>query len=149
MAKPGVKPQEKYVDTLDSVSRKRYESKLSTIGGLDPYENGQWSDDVGLFPPVAQDDISDYLVHRTSYYTRKSFKANKQLGAHNQQTSGWVKKLLAHKPRGCDNTIITAEVSTNTETVTHNTVGPLFTLAYTFGKALCHLHFSRFCHSVL
>ena len=108
--KIGTKVLEKYIDTLDSVSRRRYESKLCAVNNVDHYENSEWSENVARLPPVEQVDISDYLVHRTSYYTREKFKAEKALGAHNQLTSGWVKKILTHKPRGCGNTIIIAQV---------------------------------------
>ena len=116
MSKSGSKSSQKvctkYIDTLDSVSRSRYESKLTSVKNVDPYENTEWSEDVDLarFPPVKKDDISDYLVHRTSYYTRKKFKAEKALGAHKQLTLGWVNKISTHTPHGCDNTIVIAQV---------------------------------------
>lgn len=84
--------------------------KLSSVNGVDPYETPEWSNDVKLLPLIEQEDIADYLVHRTSFYTRQAFKASKQLGAHNQHTSGWVKTVFTHNPRNCQNTIITAEV---------------------------------------
>ena len=94
MAKPSQKSekkvQEKYIDSLDKVSRERYEQKLTLVKNVDPYELTGWSDDPGILPPVEKDDINEYLVHRTSYYTRQQFKAEKSLGAHNQMTSGWA-----------------------------------------------------------
>ena len=82
---------------------------MCAVNNVDPYQNTEWSEDVARLPSVEQVDIRDYLVHRTSY-TRERFKAEKALGAHNQLTSGWVKKILTHKPRGCGNTIIIAQV---------------------------------------
>jgi hypothetical protein len=81
MAKSAVITPQDYFDGLDPVSKRRYELKLQSVDGIDPYKNDVWSDDVGLLPPVAQADIYEYLVHRTSYYTMQSFKANKALGA--------------------------------------------------------------------
>ena len=101
----------RYIDSLDKAARCRYEAKLVAVKNIDPYQNLIWTDDPKYLPPVEQDDISDYLVHRTSFYTRKKFKAYKQLGAHNQHTSGWVKTIYTHKPRDCENIIATAEVS--------------------------------------
>ena len=95
--------------TLDSVSRRQYENKLCTVNNVDPYQNSEWSEDVARLPSIKQVEISDYLVHKTNYYTLEKFKAEKALGAHNQLTSGWVKKILTHKPWGCRNTIIIAQ----------------------------------------
>ncbi|XP_070189196.1 uncharacterized protein [Littorina saxatilis] len=99
-----------YVDTLDDVSKRRYLQKIAAVKNIDPYENEDWSDDAKTFPPLDKCDVFEYLVNRTSYYTRERFKAMKQLGAHNQLTSGWVKKMYTHRPHGCENTIITSQV---------------------------------------
>ena len=98
-----------YVDTLDSTSRRRYDEKIKDIENIDPFEHPTWSTDENLLPKIEQEDIYDYLRNRVSFYTREQFKAEKQLGAHNQLTSGWVKSVVSYKPQGCD-IIIKAEV---------------------------------------
>lgn len=119
-----------YVDTLDDVSKRRYLQKIAAVKNIDPYENEDWSDDAKTFPPLDKCDVFEYLVNRTSYYTRERFKAMKQLGAHNQLTSGWVKKMYTHRPHGCENTIITSQVSS---------VLSLFTFCHVFSSCVFSL----------
>ena len=98
----------KYVDSVIAGDGKRISCVQYTLTHA---KNQEWSEDVARLPPVEQADISDYLVHRTSYDTSRKFKAEKALGAHNQLTSGWVKNIFTHKPQGCENTTIIAQRS--------------------------------------
>ena len=84
--------KDSYKESLDAASRQRYNVKLALIGGVDPYENNMWSTDVAHLPTIEQEDI----YHKISLYTRQQFKASKQLGAHNQLTSDWVKSIMSH-----------------------------------------------------
>lgn len=61
-----------YVSTLENTdARKRYEEKLSTIDGLDPYEipKSEWLDDVEAWPSVTSVHIAMYLLVTPSPYT--------------------------------------------------------------------------------
>ena len=73
-----------YIDTLDSLSRQRYESKLELIGGKDPYKfsDTEWNLDPAHFPDVTYPDIVNYLVFQTSAYTLEELKAYKSLEAY-------------------------------------------------------------------
>ena len=55
--KIGEKVCEKYINTLDSVRRRRYKRKLCEVNNVDPYQNSEWSEDVARLPSVKQADI--------------------------------------------------------------------------------------------
>ena len=100
-----------YVDTLDSVSRERYISKIQMINGVDPYKliANEWTCETEKFPDIAYPDIVNYLVHFQSAYTLQDLKAYKSLEAYNQFVCGWVKDVR-HKDIN-DKSVITARVS--------------------------------------
>lgn len=100
-----------YLETLSGSSKQRYKEKIKFVSDVDPYENKTWLTDQKFFPTIEVDDIREYLVNTTSFYTRETFKAAKQLGAHNQLTSGWVKSVKTHKPADSEGIIIIGEVS--------------------------------------
>ena len=136
----GEEKRVRYVDTLDKVSLARYHDKVKCVNGIDPYEHAVWSDDATFLPRVEQGDIFDYLLHRTSYYTSKSFKAQKQLGAHNQMTSGWVKKFFSHRPQGSQNVIITSEVSIEKQTLHNLPLYSALSVSVSRSPHVCHRH---------
>lgn len=91
-----VPAKQKYVDTLDNITKERYLAKISLIGDIDPYEVGNNLDNThdGL-PDITYPDIVNYLVFTQSAYTLDQLKAYKSLEAYNYVVSdgGWVKDL--------------------------------------------------------
>ena len=108
-----VEPDSTYVDTLCGSDLKRYKDKIKIVP-VDPYcvPSEDWSEDASLLPTVADEDLVEYLLFRTSYYTMAQYKAVKQLGATNQLTSGWIQGVLCHKPVDSEYVIIKAKVTT-------------------------------------
>ncbi len=55
----------------DVDGRKRYQDKLSLLGGLDPYETtrAEWQDDVDLWPNISHMHVGIYLLPTPSPYT--------------------------------------------------------------------------------
>ena len=81
-----------YKDGLSSDEKRRYEAKLSIVGGLDPYEGKwDWSDDVNLLPAITYPDIVNYLLFTPSPYSSDDLRAYKSLDAYNQFVCGWVR----------------------------------------------------------
>ncbi|XP_076448993.1 CCR4-NOT transcription complex subunit 10-like isoform X2 [Babylonia areolata] len=63
----------KFMDTLDTVCRGIYDEKRRAVQNTDPYGHSEWSGDKSLLPFIEHwDDITNYLIHRASNYTRKS-----------------------------------------------------------------------------
>uniref|UniRef100_A0ABM0M4D4 Hemicentin-1-like n=1 Tax=Saccoglossus kowalevskii TaxID=10224 RepID=A0ABM0M4D4_SACKO len=99
-----------YRETLSGAEQLRYEAKLSTIGGCDPYvvDATKWSADVALLPSVTYPDIVNYLVFNPSPYTLDDLKCYKGLEAYNQFVSGWVREM---KTFVCnENIVVSAKV---------------------------------------
>ena len=105
-----VEPDASYVNTLLGSAKTRYQDKIKIA--KDPYSipPGDWSEDDSLLPNVSDEDLVEYLLFRTSFYTMTQYKAVKQLGASNQLTSGWIQGVLCHKPVGSDYTLVKAKV---------------------------------------
>ncbi len=80
-------------DKLDPVPKARYLEKMKKIGGLDPYENKEWSGDLNELPLSCEAELVLYLVSGVSYYTGDEFWNAKSLRAHGQTNFGWVQDL--------------------------------------------------------
>lgn len=89
------KKQQKPVNDLDGTAKKRYLSKLSVIGGQDPYEILSWSEDPQILPKITYPDIVNYLIFSPSPYTMDDLKSYKSLEAYNYFVSGWVRERKA------------------------------------------------------
>jgi len=89
------KEKPKYIDSLDTITKARYNEKVKLIGGIDPYqvEAKSWTDNVKLFPDISYPDIVNYLVNTKSAYTLDDLKAYKSLESYNYFVSGWVKDV--------------------------------------------------------
>lgn len=74
-----------YIDTLDTITRRRYEDKISLIDGLDPYELDNTTLDSGHsgLPSITNRDIMNYLVNTVSAYLLEQFKAYETLKSYN------------------------------------------------------------------
>lgn len=79
-----------YMDSLAPLFRARYIEKLKLIGGDDPYQIKDWSDDRKLLPGVTYPDILNYLIFVTSSYTIDDLKGYKNMDAYNWSQNGWV-----------------------------------------------------------
>ncbi|KAH3887783.1 hypothetical protein DPMN_011804 [Dreissena polymorpha] len=79
----------KYRDHLEGKERKRYEEKISLIGGRDPYalSKGDLVSDNKCLPSVTYIDIVNYLINTKSAYTFEQLKAYKSMEAINQLCS--------------------------------------------------------------
>ena len=87
-----------YKATLrDPQSRKRYEEKLSLLGGKDPYEipAEAWKDDVELWPSTTYIHMGMYLVFSSSPYTGQDLLNYKSLECYQRFAAGWVREILA------------------------------------------------------
>ena len=84
-----------YRDTLDQISRGRYDEKLQLINEKDPYEDilskdwskSPWPD---VFPDSTYPDIVNYLVNGISAYSFEDLKAYRSLESYNQFVCGLV-----------------------------------------------------------
>ena len=96
----------------DADSRKRYEDKLSIIGGVDPYETcrSEWLDDVDLWPNVTSVNIAMYLLITPSPYTGDDLMNYKSMDCYNHFLSGWVREILVKVPKD-DLRLVIAKVS--------------------------------------
>ncbi|XP_033747952.1 uncharacterized protein LOC117332971 [Pecten maximus] len=84
-----------YRDTLDTISKQRYDNKLALIGNEDPYTlpKERWSQDVDKWAGVTYPDISFFLLYTASAYTHEEIKSYKGLAAYNQFVNGWVRDV--------------------------------------------------------
>ncbi|XP_060085336.1 uncharacterized protein LOC132564723 [Ylistrum balloti] len=88
-----------YRQSLDDVSKRRYDEKCALIDKIDPYllDKTKWSKDINLWASVTFADIFMYLVNFTSVYTVEELKCYKGLQAYNQFISGWVRDVAVYK----------------------------------------------------
>lgn len=102
MEKKGLNSVQTYRDTLDSVSKQRYEDKLSLIEKEDPYtlDKSRWSQDVSKWASVTYPDIVNFLLYTTSSYTLDQLRSYKGLEAYNQFICGWVRDVLVCEING-------------------------------------------------
>lgn len=77
-----------YIDELDVNAKLRYLDKIKKIGGRCPYQM-QYDKQV-TFPPVSLVDITEYLIHGVSAYTKQQFRNYKSLESYNQFKCKWV-----------------------------------------------------------
>ena len=100
----------KYIDTLDTVTRNRYQAKLKLIDGEDPYETPKkdWNPDPENFPGIAYPDIVNYCVYTKSAYSLTDLKGYKSLEAYNQFICGWVSDVCSRNINGL--VLVTAKV---------------------------------------
>ena len=90
----------KYVLELDSVSRERYESKLTLFNGgfkiPDPYSitESEWSLDMTKWPPVEYADLYNYFINTPGIYTKEALKAYKSLEGYDYFVSGHVHEVF-------------------------------------------------------
>ncbi|XP_062591049.1 uncharacterized protein LOC134252559 [Saccostrea cucullata] len=91
-----------YRESLDSVSKQRYDDKLALIQKEDPYqiEKTKWSKDVEKWASVTYPDIVNFLLYTTSAYTLDELKSYKGLEAYNQFVSGWVRDVAVCEING-------------------------------------------------
>ena len=75
-------PLSDYVKKLDVKVRERYLKKIPTIG-IDPVLIIGKRFEPDCLPPVESTDLLCFLVHETSFYTQKQFKAFRSLEAYN------------------------------------------------------------------
>ena len=88
----------RYRDSLDVITRARYEEKLKKINGNDPYEmeKCEWTADMTNWPEVTCPDIVNYLFFSQSVYTLEELKSYKSLQAYNYFVNGFVQDI-GHK----------------------------------------------------
>ena len=95
MATAAKKQQKIHLYDLDGTAKERYLSKLSVIGGQDPYEILSWSEDPQILPKITYPDIVNYLLFSPSPYTMDDLKSYKSLEAYNYFVSGWLRERKA------------------------------------------------------
>ena len=102
-----------YIDTSDSLSRQRYESKLELVGREDPYKisDSELNLDTAHFLDVTYPDIVNYLVFQTSAYSLEELKAYTSLEAYKWIVSGWTRDVKSVEIGG--KCVIAAKVRSN------------------------------------
>ena len=90
-----------YFSSLEiAESRKRYEDKISIIGGMDPYETykNEWEDDIDLWPCVTSVHVAMYLLVTPSPYTSEDLVNYKSMDCYVNFLSGWVREVMVKAP---------------------------------------------------
>lgn len=85
-----------YLSSLDDFTAKtRYKAKLSTVGGLDPYEiaRNEWEDELEMWPSVSSVHIAMYLLVTPSPYTGDDLVNYKSMDCYCNFLAGWVKEI--------------------------------------------------------
>lgn len=104
---------------LSGKERERYQQKIRTVGCGDPYLLPQRAFSAVLtshaaahpeLPNILYGDIYSYLIDRTSYYTKDSLKAFKNLDAYKYFVSGFVQDVHITKTT-VDKYLILSKVS--------------------------------------
>jgi len=100
-----------YSALKDIDGRKRYQDKLSLLGGLDPYETTrtEWQDDVDLWPNTTHMHVGMYLLHTPSPYTGDELLNYKSLDCYRNFLAGWVREVLVRAQE--NRRIVIAKVS--------------------------------------
>ena len=108
---PTSKKKVKYAESLDNVTRNRYQAKLELINGEDPYEMPKkyWNVDPDNLPGISYPDIVNYCVYTKTAYTLSDLKGYKSLEAYNQCICGWVSDVCSREVNG--HVVVTAKVS--------------------------------------
>lgn len=70
-----------FASLQDASARKRYQEKLTLLGGFDPYETAksEWHDDVDLWPSITHIHLGMYLLYSQSPYTGEELLNYKSL----------------------------------------------------------------------
>lgn len=81
-----------YYARLSGDVRDRYDEKIEKCGWIDPYtiKPKDLSHDPKNFPKITIYDITDYMIHSKSSFTKKSFENYKGTEAYTFFESGFV-----------------------------------------------------------
>ena len=81
---------------LDAAAQQRYAEKLTLLSlkaDEDPYQSGNFIDDMTLWPPVTYGDIFCYFIERPGVYTKQQLLQWRSLEAYNYFQSGHVRTV--------------------------------------------------------
>lgn len=84
---------------LTGENKVRYDEKVQKCGGIDPYsiKSKELSQDPKDFPDISMFDITNYMIHRVSPFTKKSYDNYKGTEAYAFFESGFVLSLGSRK----------------------------------------------------
>ena len=83
-----------YAASLNDATRTRYSEKISLIGGVNPYEEMLWDDDVVKWPAITTVHICVYLILYPSPYSRDQMLNYKSLDSSRNFQEGWVREVF-------------------------------------------------------
>ena len=80
---------------IDINGKKRYNSKIDVICGIDPYEipENEWQDNIDLWPAVTHIHVGMYLLLTPSVYSNEDLLNYKSMESYINFLSGWVRKI--------------------------------------------------------
>jgi hypothetical protein len=84
-----------YRDGLDTITKARYDNKITIINEKDPYKmiKYEWRRGMSEWSDVTYQDTVNYLVFNRSAYTFAELNAYKSLQAHRYIVSGFVQYI--------------------------------------------------------
>ena len=93
-----------FAGLADDDAKKRYNEKLSMIGGLDPYETEKkdWQNDVDLWPAVTHINVGMYLLVTPSPISGEDLKNYKSIDCYMNFLDGWVREILVKSVKTTD-----------------------------------------------
>lgn len=103
-----------YYELLSGDVKDRYDEKVRKCGGIDPYtiKPNTLSSDPKDFPQVTIYDITDYMIHSMSSYTKRCFENYKGTEAYKFFESGFVLNIGSRNDN--NSAIVAGKVSSTT-----------------------------------
>lgn len=100
-----------YYERLSGDVKDRYDEKIRKCGGTDPYtiKPNTLSSNPKDFPQVTIYDITDYMIHSVSSYTKRFFENYKGSEAYKFFESGFVVNIGSKKDK--NSAIVAGKVS--------------------------------------
>lgn len=86
-----------YYKSLSGDVSQRYLQKINICEGIDPYTLKGQITNAKDYPEVEYNDLYNYLVYTTSFYTQDEMRAYKSLLSYKFFLNGWVKNLYCKK----------------------------------------------------
>lgn len=102
-----------YYEGLDTVSRSRYDEKISLIGLNEcPYKlpAGSWENNPLRWPNLHLGNVFTYLLKTPGVFTGETMDNYKSLEAYNYFISGWVETIFHYNPATGSHIIMKAQV---------------------------------------
>jgi hypothetical protein len=104
-----------YKRTLDTVSRKRYDTKIEQCGGVDPFDlnSSVMSSDPVDFPSITKQNVKDYFTKTTCHVTGIQLCIQRGLESYELTVAGYVDVMEALYLERLKNFIVRGKVKLN------------------------------------